>query len=321
MPARKQTGKKASKGSPARKGSQAAAKKSGAKKSAAAKSAPATGTSKKRAAKKGAAKKSVGRRAVSPKAAPSGVPRVARDVTGRSFPGFDTGSYPGDDVMRAWFRNPYVFVGFYFDAPCHVDTTSGGRFRPWMGHLRTLKEIGWGLVLIYVGRQGRGCGATRLSRDRGLADARDAINKAAGEGVRRGAVIFLDVELVDTMPANLLRYVRGWLAGVLADGRYEAGIYCHFRNANALHAAARQEYIDQGRPGQLPLFWVVRMPGGAAFNVATSRPGDLNNFGNTPIPFASVWQGRLDITSETHGGVRFGPVDQNVADSDNPSNA
>ena len=223
--------------------------------------------------------------------------------------------------MRAWFGNPYVFVGYYLDSPCHQDTTSGGRFRPWMGHLQTLKGIGWGLVVIYVGRQGTGCGSNMLTRARGMADARDAVGKASGDGLRRGARIFLDVELAENVSTALLSYVRGWLAGILADGTYEAGIYCHFRNADALHAAARQEYSDQNRAGQAPAFWVVRVPGGSTFNLATSSPQDLNNFGRTPIPFANVWQGRLDITAETHNGVRFGPVDQNVADTADPSNS
>lgn len=273
-------------------------------------------TTKKRSSKK------VKPRAISPKGRPSGtMTGAALATTGLRFPGFDTGSYPGDNVMRVWFGNPYVFVGFYLDAPCHRDTTSGGNFRPWMGHLQTLKQIGWGLIIIYVGRQGTGCGSSQLTRERGLADARDAVNKATGEGIRRGALIYLDVEVVDNVAVNLLRYVRGWLAGILSDGRYEAGIYCHFRNANALFNAARQEYSDQGRPGDTPAFWIVRVPGGSAFNVATSSPQDLNNFSTTPISFASVWQGRINIGSETHAGVSFGPVDQDVADTNNPSNA
>lgn len=292
-----------------------AAGKTGAGKKAAAKAAPGKAVS-----KKGGSKGTRSRRAAARGGSARESASASRATTGPRFPGFDTGSYPGDGVMRAWFGNPYVFAGFYLDAPCHRDTTSGGSFRPWMGHLQTLLQIGWGLIIIYVGRQGRGCGSNSLTRARGLADAQDAIAKTRGEGVRDGATIFLDVELVDDVPANLLRYVRGWLAGVLADRRYQTGIYCHFRNANVLNTAARQEYAEQGRPGEGPAFWVVRAPGGSAFNVATSSPRDLNNFANTPISFASVWQGRIDIKSETHGGVRFGPVDQDVADTDNPSN-
>ena len=233
------------------------------------------------------------------------------------FPGFDTGSYPGDAVMRAWFGQPYVFTGFYLEAPCH----NASKFKPWMGHHKTLKEIGWGLVVVYVGRQAKGCGANQLSRQQGLDDAADAVSKAKGEGIPQGATLFLDVELMDTISAKMLRYMRGWIAGLLTDKFYKPGVYAHFRNADALMAEARQEYVAQGEAGGSPAFWVVRAPGGNKFDVLKSGPQDLNNLSPKPIAFASVWQGKIDIKSETHGGVKFGPVDENVADSENPSNA
>jgi hypothetical protein len=233
------------------------------------------------------------------------------------FPGFDTGSYPGDDVMRAWFGKPFVFTGFYLEAPCH----NAAKFKPWSGHRQTLKEIGWGLVVLYVGRQAAGCGATKLTREQGLADAADAVGKAKGEGVPQGATVFLDVELMDTVSAKMLKYMRGWIAGLLRDKTYKPGIYAHFRNADALMAAARQEYADQGEAGGAPAFFVVRAPGGGKFDVLKSGPQDLNNLSPKPIPFASVWQGKIEIKKETHGGVTFGPVDEDVADSANPSNA
>jgi len=89
--------------------------------------------------------------------------------------------------------------------------------------------------------------------------------------------------------------------------------------ATALLNAAQQEYANQGQPGGAPQFWIVRVPGGGRFNVMTSDPKDLNDFGTKPIAFANVWQGKIDLASETHDGVKFGPVDQNVADSNNPS--
>lgn len=234
-----------------------------------------------------------------------------------NFPGFDTGSYPGDNVMDKWFGNPYVFAGYYLESPCHNST----KFKPWSGHLATLKQIGWGLVVVYVGRQASGCGSTKLTRAQGMADATDAISKAKHDGVANNATIFLDVELMDTLSAKMVGYMRGWLAGILLDKTYKAGAYVHFRNATDLIKAAQQEYADQGQPGGAPAFWVVRVPGGGAFNVNTSGPQDLNNLSTKPISFASVWQGKIDIKKETHGGVTFGPVDQDVANSNNPSNA
>src|ERR1051325_5101395 len=96
-----------------------------------------------------------------------------------TFPGFDTGSYPGDNVMQKWFGNPFVFTGFYLEAPCH----NASKFKPWSGHMAFLKSIGWGFVVVYVGSQGIGCGANSLSRARGTTDGNDAIVKAKAEGV------------------------------------------------------------------------------------------------------------------------------------------
>jgi hypothetical protein len=234
-----------------------------------------------------------------------------------NFPGFDTGSYPGDNVMDKWFGKPYVFTGYYLEAPCHNAT----KFKPWSGHLDALKQIGWGLVIVYVGRQAVGCGSTVLTRAQGVTDAGDAISKAKGDGVDNNTTIFLDVELMDTLSTKMVAYMRGWLAGIILDKTYKAGIYAHFRNAIDLFSAAQQEYADQGEPGGAPAFWVVRVPGGARFDVNRSGPQDLNNFASTPISFANVWQGKIDIASETHGGVKFGPVDQDVADTNNPSKA
>jgi len=233
-----------------------------------------------------------------------------------TFPGFDTGSYPGDNVMQKWFGNPFVFTGFYLEAPCH----NASKFKPWSGHMAFLKSIGWGFVVVYVGSQGIGCGANSLSRARGTTDGNDAIAKAKAEGVANGGTIFLDVELMDSLSQALINYMRGWLAALLQEGTFKAGIYSHFRNAKQLRSAAQQEYEAQGQAGGAPEFFVVRVPG-SSFNVNTSSPQDLNNFATNPISFASVWQGKIDVPKETHNAVKFGPVDEDVANSRNPSNA
>ena len=62
--------------------------------------------------------------------------------------GFDTYKYPGDAVMQAWLHQsvPYEWVGYYLPAPCHSGTT-------WMGKRERLKDMGWGMAVIYVGQQ------------------------------------------------------------------------------------------------------------------------------------------------------------------------
>ena len=233
-----------------------------------------------------------------------------------NFPGFDSGSYPGDHVMENWFGNPYVFTGYYLEAPCH----NANKFKPWAGHMNTLKQIGWGFVVCYVGRQAAGCGSDKLTRAHGLTDAQDAITKAKNDAMDDEGTIFLDIERMEDLNEDMVHYMRGWIRGLLDDGTYSPGVYAHFHNAVDLFNEARKEYADVGQANGAPAFWIVRVPGGNKFNVLTSGPQDLTNL-SPSIPFASVWQGKIDLASETHNDVKFGPVDQNVADSPNPSKA
>src|SRR5918999_1368235 len=66
--------------------------------------------------------------------------------------GFDTYSYPGDEVKHAWREAdvPYEWVGYYLpSAPCHKGTS-------WGGKRQTLASMGWGVAVIYVGQQAWG---------------------------------------------------------------------------------------------------------------------------------------------------------------------
>jgi hypothetical protein len=76
-----------------------------------------------------------------------GTTTIPRPVT-QTFPGFDTGIYPGDEAMRAWARpnSPYYWVGYYLAAPCHRDAS-------WAGKREALSAMGWGLAVLYVGQQ------------------------------------------------------------------------------------------------------------------------------------------------------------------------
>lgn len=237
-------------------------------------------------------------------------------AVGPHFPGFDTGSFPGENVMRKWFGHPFVFTGFYLEAPCH----NSDRFTPYAGHRQLLKDIGWGFVILYVGRQAAGCGSDKLTRDQGLIDAADAIGKTRSEGFPQAATIFLDVERMEVTSSKMVNYMRGWIAGLLQDKSFKPGVYAHFHNAVDLFKAGQEEFTAQGQAGGAPAFYIVRVPGGTKFDVEKSAPRDLISFANVPISFASVWQGKIDIPFETHNGVKFGPVDEDVSDSSNPSN-
>ena len=252
-------------------------------------------------------------------AGPLTIAALARDIeivtVTRGFPGLDMGGYPGDAVMRKIFNDPYVFCGYYLNSPCHRDKPVG-HWEPWMGNVQTLKEIGWGLVIVYVGQQVKGaspCSEHTLTRSQGQADGVDAIQKAISDQLQTGATIFLDIEAVDSMPAEMLEYVRGWFSQLLSDGNYKPGIYCHGKNAIELFGVAQEQYSAHGLSAEGPPFWVVRLKDN--FDLASSMPAQSGT------PFAVVWQGKLDIQHEKHGEVTIASLDHNVATTANPSNA
>jgi hypothetical protein len=181
--------------------------------------------------------------------------RITAPVTRATFAGFDTSIYPGDAALQAWMKpgSPYEWVGYYLEAPCHRDTS-------WGGKRATLSAMGWGFAVIYVGQQtfdgvaaidptgplnatptpgpahaiiiedkgvAATCSRTLLSREQGLAEADDAIAKTAAQGFPTGSVIYLDLERMETITPAMEAYYSAWIERVLSDGRFFPGIYCH----------------------------------------------------------------------------------------------
>src|SRR5688500_12530384 len=163
--------------------------------------------------------------------AAASVAQVAAAVTGQDAPmadeatdgtwlGFDTHTYPGDEKMRAWKNAPnapYSWVGYYLPAaPCHKGTS-------WRGKRETLQQMGWGIAVVYVGqqtwgrtprtltpaqaarlrKQGATCNADYLNASRGISEGEDAIRIARAEGFQKGRVIFLDIERMEKIPAQM----------------------------------------------------------------------------------------------------------------------
>jgi hypothetical protein len=230
-------------------------------------------------------------------------------IVGRAA-GFDTGSYPGDAAIKAWAANsPFEFVGFYFDAPCHTTAS----FKTWSGKFAFIRSTGLGLAVVYVGFQQDGCGKDKVSRANGILHGQDTIAKFTTEGFASGTIVFLDVEnFSGALSADMEAYVRGWISVLLDDGTVGPGIYCPASKANALHLAAQKEYAAHGLPSGAPAFWIVKATD-PLFDPAKSNPADCG------VSFANIWQGLID-TTEKHGGVTI-DIDQNVADSNNPSRA
>jgi hypothetical protein len=248
-------------------------------------------------------------------------PRPTVSDTANGFAGFDISIYPGDAAMQAWTHpsSPYYWTGYYLPAPCHRDPS-------WSGKYRTLQAMGWGVAAIYVGQQDwtqipssstgaapsrateqmATCSASLLSADQANAEATDAISRMQADGFPAGSVIFLDVEFVRAVTPALLDYYRAWIAAVVRDGHYRAGVYAAKSNAGALYAAAVDAAHSAGST-EIPTFWITS---GTGFTTA-SPPSAVG------LDYAALWQGMYGV-AQTWNGVTL-TIDVNVATTRSPS--
>ena len=157
-----------------------------------------------------------------------------------------------------------------------------------------------------VATTGSRCSAAYVNALQGAIDARDAIGRTSREGFPKGTVVFLDVEHMDVVPETMREYYRAWTRTVLADGRYQPGIYAHTKNAQTIYDDVSDVY-DQAGVDADPPFWIA---GSSGFS-PESTPTDVGH------AFASAWQGVLDVV-RTHTGVRL-PIDISVASAASPS--
>jgi hypothetical protein len=248
---------------------------------------------------------------------------IADEIEAGKYLGFDTHTYPGTARMRAW-RNaknaPYDWVGYYLpNTPCHDD-------RSWSGKRDTLRNMGWGLAVVYVGQQtwnrtprrltpaqlaklkkrGVTCYADYLSADRGSTEALDAIRKAEAEGFPSGTVVFLDIERTERLPARMRDYYKSWVATMLTDGRYVPGVYVHSYNASDVYADVKSLFEMAGRT-DAPRFWVA-----SARDFSPDKaPQEVGH------DFAGMWQGAIDVVRRV-ANIAL-PIDINVSNWPSPS--
>jgi hypothetical protein len=246
---------------------------------------------------------------------------LATDYTKGHFVGFDTHTYPGTAVMKAWKEtpgSPYKWVGYYLPSPCHDDTS-------WVGRRETLQQLGWGIAIVYVGQQTWGktprdltsaqrdalrkktdCSTDLISAEEGKANADDATARAEAEGFARGAIVFLDLERMETIPPPMREYYKAWTARMLENGKYKPGIYTHAFNAPQVFTDVKDVFTAAGDTST-PRFWIA---GGKGFDTGRA-PQDVG------YAFAGVWQGVIDVARSV-ANIRL-PVDVNVASWLSPS--
>ena len=276
---------------------------------------------------------------------------LANEVAHPSYLGFDTGTYPGDEAMRAWRtgNSPYSWAGYYLKSPCHQD-------EGWMGKRATLAGMGYGLAVLYVGQQtwGRLPGAPHFER----VSVPKRVTSYVGRGRKRHKVTRTVMRTVlrkapppaadATCNADFVTGARGMRDGVdaaLATARegFPRGttIFLDLERMDVLHQAMRDYYsawvravLDDGR--YVPGIYVHTYNANTVYNdvksvytsvgLETEPPfwvAKAHGFDTTKHPretghtFAAVWQGVLDVT-QTWNGHKI-PIDVNVAVLPSPS--
>ncbi|MGH7618864.1 MAG: glycoside hydrolase domain-containing protein [Gemmatimonadaceae bacterium] len=246
---------------------------------------------------------------------------LSNDLNKGRYVGFDTHTYPGTSVMRAWKStpgSPYKWVGYYLPAPCHDD-------KSWVGKRDTLARMGWGVAIVYVGQQTWGkvprgltpaqrdalrkkndCSTDLISADEGKLDADDATARAAAEGFAEGSIVFLDIERMQTVPPAMRDYYRAWAARMLANKKYKPGVYAHQFNAPQVFTDVKDAFAAAGDTST-PRMWIA---GGKGFDTGRA-PQDVG------YSFAGVWQGVIDVARSV-ANIRL-PVDVDVASWLSPS--
>jgi hypothetical protein len=246
---------------------------------------------------------------------------IANDYTKGRYVGFDTHTYPGNAVMKAWKDtpgSPYKWVGYYLPAPCHDD-------KSWVGRRDTLQAMGWGVAIVYVGQQTWGrtpktltsaqrdalrkksdCNADLISAEEGKLNADEATERAAAEGFSRGSIVFLDIERMQTVPPAMRDYYRAWAARMLENGKFKPGVYAHQFNAPQIFTDIKDVFTAAGDTST-PRMWIA---GGKGFDTGKA-PQDVG------YAFAGVWQGVLDVARSV-ANIKL-PVDVNVASWLSPS--
>jgi hypothetical protein len=142
----------------------------------------------------------------------------APSSSGPFYLGFDSNEYPGDAALPL-LRQTFLFSGFWLSNP------PGAKSNPWVGKRATVRENGFGFLVLFNGRIERQLSDHAGAAALGAQDALLAVGAAQREGFPPTTVIFLDQEEGGRLDSRQLAYLLAWVDGVNAAG-FRAGVYC-----------------------------------------------------------------------------------------------
>jgi hypothetical protein len=137
------------------------------------------------------------------------------------FRGLDRNDYLGDSAMRSLYGT-FAFTGYWLTPP------PGARSNSWIGKRDTLRQQGWGFLILANGRfdkeilkaQKAGTTPAQLGRQ----DAAVAVAAAKSEGFPQHAIVFLDQEEGGRLLDEQAEYLLAWTEAVAASD-YKPGVY------------------------------------------------------------------------------------------------
>lgn len=198
-----------------------------------------------------------------------------------AYLGFDANDYPGDAALLA-LRRSFSFAGYWLNRP------PGGSSVPWTGKRDTLRNNGFGFLVLFNGRLEHELRTTARATTLGSSDARTAAQAAKREGFPARTVIFLDQEEGGELEPDQTAYVLAWVDGVTAAD-FRSGVYCSGMAAEAGHGRLVKTAEDlREQAGQRQIVFFVyndACPPSPGCAPRTPPPP-----GASGVPFASVWQ-------------------------------
>ncbi|WP_406284823.1 glycoside hydrolase domain-containing protein [Embleya sp. NBC_00896] len=229
-------------------------------------------------------------------------PKVGRSVTAL---GFDACEAPTTQTMRAWRDSPYTVVGIYIagdNRACKSERLT----REWVA---TVHAQGWDFLPIQVGLQAPCTTSKKPGRidparaaEQGVADANDAVDRAAALGFKPGSAVWFDMEAYDNRNIAcrdaVLNFVSAWSDRVRVRG-FVAGYY------SSLDSGIRDMIEAVGTRSVPDAVWYARWD-----NLAVTT-------GDGALP-DGYWRNRrvhqyTGNVAETYGGVKI-TIDRNAVD-------
>jgi hypothetical protein len=216
-----------------------------------------------------------------------------------TYRGFDTSSYPGDEVMAA-LRPYFDWCGFYLRGPSHPDQS-------WTAKLSFLKGLGYGTAPIFVAQETVGPGSHVVTQAQGVLDGMQLRDRLIAAGYPMGSFPFWDLENGAPFSQPEQAYIKAGLERSVGAG-FGKGVY-------ASHVLMPQVMLEN--PGVRP--WAFRVntlsPSTSPLPV-DDLPPDLSG---CEVAGAVMWQYRQNVTIEVPGGLGPLVVDLDASTIPDPS--